>query len=675
MSSTATLQTSEQWRAVLGTLGGRGSRTLLLLVYEGAAPATLVVVDRFRQSAEECGAVIPHYEVRRDRARELFQQIAGSLHLLEELPVLVAVGEPGRVLWRVAGSALSPSSFDELLGGRQFTVNARRLADHLVEGSRIPLQVVVRELLQNAADACTRAASHPDRSLDAEIQVDFSLDPGSIVLTVQDTGDGMTVADLQDKLLRVAGSGAAEFRSRFGDSEQRGFFGVGFLTALTVATQVRVRTQSLQPIERAVEWAWSSEDQQAAVCRPREPGHHGTRVELRLTPEISEKLSPEDLREMISRTARYVTVPVYYGSAVRPCNDLNPLWKRAAVDDGELLQFCQMHGEPDPFHILLLRVPYPFSGLLFIPSRNRDSLLGGGYHPQRVYLYVRGLLACTLEKDFLGGFEGLVGGVVCDDHLSPKLLRDAVHRDDVWEEHSGKLKALLESELAQMFDERPDTIRLLSQAFPRKLDSLLQESDLLRGKTSSHSFYSTSRGNRTFEAVLKTFEGRRINVSLPALAHTLTNLILQSNHQDYVQLEQMEDLRLFIRRCEDAGKLVVLSSEALADLAMSSLVKPLPRLRQKLLQLEVEPLFVRLEPPELPAFAFRLETRWYVAINVRCQEITRLEDHPNDQLVEYTIVDLVTSSLLLSGRTLDLSEQTELLDLKMEKLRDLLAAS
>lgn len=131
-----------------------------------------------------------------------------------------------------------------------FQVDLRGLVDLLSHHLYSSPKVYLRELLQNAVDAITaRRAEEPD----APAKVRLYAESGA--LRVEDSGVGLTEADVHNLLATIGRSskraeGLQEARSDF-----LGQFGIGLLACFVVAERIRVVSRSARTPDAApVEW-------------------------------------------------------------------------------------------------------------------------------------------------------------------------------------------------------------------------------------------------------------------------------------------------------------------------------------------------------------------------------------------------------------------------------------
>lgn len=127
-----------------------------------------------------------------------------------------------------------------------------RIMDIIINSLYTHKEVFLRELISNASDALDkvryRALKDPKFLGEGkELDVKISFDKDAKTLTLEDTGIGMSRAELSKNLGTVAKSGTTQFLEMIGKTQDMnliGQFGVGFYSAFLVANKVTVVSKS-----------------------------------------------------------------------------------------------------------------------------------------------------------------------------------------------------------------------------------------------------------------------------------------------------------------------------------------------------------------------------------------------------------------------------------------------
>merc|ERR1712012_1337342 len=184
------------------------------------------------------------------------------------------------------------------------------------------------KLISNSSDALDkiRLLSLTDKSiLDAteELTIKIKADKDNHILTITDTGIGMTKQDLINNLGTIAKSGTADFLSKLQDassanemSDLIGQFGVGFYSAFLVADKVVVTSKHNDDKQHI----WESDAASFSIAEdPRGPTlKRGTQISLYLKEESYDFLEQDTVRDLIKKYSQFINFNIYlWGSSTK----------------------------------------------------------------------------------------------------------------------------------------------------------------------------------------------------------------------------------------------------------------------------------------------------------------------------------------------------------------------
>src|SRR4030095_1569843 len=209
-----------------------------------------------------------------------------------------------------------------------FKAETKQLLNILIHSLYKDREVFLRELLSNASDALNRLRFEMVTNQDivdpqAELKIHITVDKDSRMLTIQDTGIGMTREEVIENLGTIAQSGARKFIEATRDqkvdfSQVIGQFGVGFYSVFMVAEWVRVTSRAARPEAEAVTWYATGEDNYQVSAA--EMSERGTKVEIKLKEDAAEFAEEFHLKNIIHRHSDYIGFPIYVGDTKEPVN-------------------------------------------------------------------------------------------------------------------------------------------------------------------------------------------------------------------------------------------------------------------------------------------------------------------------------------------------------------------
>ncbi|XP_028098754.1 heat shock protein 90-6, mitochondrial isoform X2 [Camellia sinensis] len=207
----------------------------------------------------------------------------------------------------------------------EYQAEVSRLMDLIVNSLYSNKEVFLRELVSNASDALDklRFLSVTDPNLlkdggDLDIRIQSDKDNG--IITITDSGIGMTRQELVDCLGTIAQSGTAKFLKALKESKDSGAdstligqFGVGFYSAFLVSDRVVVSTRSPKSDKQYV-WEGEANSSTYTIREETEPEKflpRGTCLTLYLKRDDKGFAHPERIEKLVKNYSQFVSFPIY----------------------------------------------------------------------------------------------------------------------------------------------------------------------------------------------------------------------------------------------------------------------------------------------------------------------------------------------------------------------------
>jgi len=398
----------------------------------------------------------------------------------------------------------------------QFQIHLPGLLEVLAESLYSNDSVAVRELLQNAHDSCVRRLVE---SQDTKFRprVDVSVDAQNQTLTIRDNGSGLTADEIQDYLSTIGRSYTRQLGEDLAilspeEAEKLiGQFGLGFLSAFLIASQITLTTRSFREGSDTLRWQ-SSGDAHYEVTTV-ERGAVGTSIELKLKTTALPLTSRDVLINTVRRYADFLSVPIYVEASRQPVNLMMPPWEAADTEASIRDYIAEKFEVQNPLTILELKdhfvnighdsIKVPLSGFLFVPPGTIASIQEFG----DLTIYIRRMFICDGPSELLPSWARFIRGVIDCPHLQPTASREQVQMNESFDLVKQALREQLAAGLKRIAQEQPAMWRLIVRAHRDVIIGWAVRDDEFFNDIADIVTFRTSRGALTLPEYLKLTNG------------------------------------------------------------------------------------------------------------------------------------------------------------------------
>lgn len=381
---------------------------------------------------------------------------------------------------------------------KQFKAESRRLLDLMINSIYTHQEIFLREIISNASDAMDKLAytalTDDKISVDRE-QLKITITRGDGVLTVSDSGIGMTKEELEENLGTIAKSGSLGFKQDMEKTEDIdiiGQFGVGFYAAFMVAAKVTVVTKKYGQ-EQA--WKWTSDGADGYTITETQRDGWGTDVIMTLKADTEEEqyskfLEEYEIRGLVKKYSDYIRYPIEmevtrsrkiedtdryeeYTENVT-LNSMVPLWQRAKKDVTEEEYGSFYREKFYDYNKPLRTIHYSaegnvsFKALLFVPGKAPFDFNTRDYK-RGLQLYSSGVMIMEHCEDLIPECFSFVKGVVDSQDLSLNISREMLQHDRQLTVIAKGIEKKVKSELAAMLKDEREKYEEFYATFGRQL--------------------------------------------------------------------------------------------------------------------------------------------------------------------------------------------------------------
>lgn len=384
---------------------------------------------------------------------------------------------------------------------KEFQTESKRLLDLMINSIYTHKEIFLRELISNASDAVDKI--YYKALTDDTIQfckddyyIRISADKEKRLLTVSDTGIGMTREELEGNLGTIAQSGSSAFKQENQSQEGHeiiGQFGVGFYSAFMVADVVTVISKAFNEDQA---YKWESRGVEGYTIQPWEKESTGTDVILKIKESTEDEnydefLEEYRLREIIKKYSDFIRYPIKMDvtrsrlkegsdseyeeyTAEEIVNSMVPIWKKnkneLTPQDYENFYTEKRYGFDKPLKYVHTSAEgmVSYNAILYIPATIPYDYYSPDYE-KGLELYSNGVLIMNKCPELLPDYFSFVKGMVESDDLSLNISREMLQHDRQLKLIAKNIQGKIKNALLELLNEDREKYEKFFTAFGRQL--------------------------------------------------------------------------------------------------------------------------------------------------------------------------------------------------------------
>lgn len=384
---------------------------------------------------------------------------------------------------------------------KQFKTESKRLLDLMIHSIYTHKEVFLRELISNASDAIDKiyykALTDDNIAFNKDdYYIQITSDKENRILTIYDTGIGMTKEELDDNLGVIAKSGSLQFKK---DNEAKddvdiiGQFGVGFYSAFMVADSITVISKALGSDEA---YKWESTGVEGYTIKPYQKDTVGTEITLQIKENTEDEKYDEFLDEygikgIIKKYSDFIRYPIKMevtnsklkeGSEneheeyleEETINSMVPIWRKnkneLKPEDYESFYAEKHYGFDKPIKHIHIRAEgmLKYDAILYIPRATPYDFYTKEFE-RGLELYSNSVMIMNKCADLIPEYFSFVKGMVDSEDLSLNISREMLQHNRQLKLIGKNIKNKIKSELANLLKDQREQYEEFYKSFGRQL--------------------------------------------------------------------------------------------------------------------------------------------------------------------------------------------------------------
>jgi molecular chaperone HtpG len=417
-----------------------------------------------------------------------------------------------------------------------FSADINQLLSLIINTIYSNKEVFLRELVSNSSDALNKiryqSLTEPTcLDTNPNLNINILFDHENKILTIEDSGIGMTKEELINNLGTIASSGTKKFIENLSSKDVSliGQFGVGFYAAYLIADTVTVVSKN----NSDEQYIWESKGNGTFTISKDESEtklNRGTKIMLHLKDDMYDYLEESRIRDLIKKHSNFIDFPINIEASktreyeveseekdengenkketktesyteMEQLNKTKPLWTRNSkeVNEEEYSEFYKsLTGDYDTYleHLhFSVEGQVDFKALLFIPKRAPYDLFDGQTKRKSdIKLYVKKVFITDDFEDLIPEYLKFVKGVIETDDVPLNISREMLQQNKLMK-IIGKniVKKILE--MCTSISEDSDKFRIFYEQYSKHIKLGVHEDTTNRNKLATLLRYETSKSN------------------------------------------------------------------------------------------------------------------------------------------------------------------------------------